>query len=196
MHYLIYKTTNIVNGKYYIGKHKTDNLNDGYLGSGKLLKRAIKKYGIENFVKEILLECFSEEEMNLAERIMVVPDSTNYNLCEGGKGGWSYVNRIGLRGLGFKNNLGTKGSFKKGHNFGFKKGYDPNRINDPNTFSGKKHTIETKKKISTTNSKKQSGSKNSQYGTIWITNGYENKKIPKNSLDKWVTQGYNKGRVL
>ncbi len=93
MHYIIYKTTNLINGKYYIGKHKTKNLEDGYLGSGKLLKRAIIKYGIQSFHKEILLECSNEQQMDLAEKILVVPDSTNYNLCDGGKGGWSYVNK-------------------------------------------------------------------------------------------------------
>ena len=63
-HYLVYKTTNLVNGKIYIGQHQTYDLNDGYLGSGILLRRAIEKYGEENFKREILFECSSVEEMN------------------------------------------------------------------------------------------------------------------------------------
>ena len=53
-YYIVYKTTNLVNNMYYVGCHQTDNLNDGYIGSGKYLKRAIKKYGIENFKFDIL----------------------------------------------------------------------------------------------------------------------------------------------
>ena len=95
MHYTVYKTTNKINGKYYIGKHKTDNLNDGYLGSGKLLKRAISKYGIENFTKEILHVFDNEQDMNLKEAELVVVSEETYNLCEGGKGGFGYINLIG-----------------------------------------------------------------------------------------------------
>ena len=48
----IYKMTNLVNGKIYIGQHVTDNLKDGYRGSGIVLKNALKKYGRSNFAVE------------------------------------------------------------------------------------------------------------------------------------------------
>lgn len=97
MHYIIYKTTNLINGKFYIGKHQTKNLNDGYIGSGKLLKRAISKYGLDQFKTEIIEMCPTEAHMNLAERIYVVIDSeVSYNLCSGGRGGFGYINENGL----------------------------------------------------------------------------------------------------
>jgi hypothetical protein len=63
MYYIVYKITNLINEKYYIGCHQTDNLDDGYFGSGVYLKRAINKYGVDNFHKEILFFCQNEEEM-------------------------------------------------------------------------------------------------------------------------------------
>ena len=92
MFYTVYKTVNIANGRFYIGKHKTKDINDSYLGSGKLLKQAIKKYGKESFRKEILFVFDNEEEMNNKERELVVLSESSYNLCEGGNGGFGYIN--------------------------------------------------------------------------------------------------------
>lgn len=88
MYYLLYEITNLVNGKTYIGQHITKNVNDGYMGSGKAIVRAIKKYGRENFIKEILLYAKNEVALNFFERALVTPEfielDTNYNLKEGG----------------------------------------------------------------------------------------------------------------
>lgn len=91
MFYLVYKITNQINGKIYIGVHKTSNDKDSYMGSGKALIRAQQKYGLENFTKEILHYCSSEEEMynkeeELVNREFVIREDT-YNLKVGGKGG-------------------------------------------------------------------------------------------------------------
>ena len=97
IHYLIYKITNNINGKYYIGCHKTSNINDNYMGSGKAIKNAIKKYGLENFKKEILFECSSVKEMFNKEREIVtenvVNDRSSYNLKLGGTANFYYVNK-------------------------------------------------------------------------------------------------------
>jgi group I intron endonuclease len=87
----IYEVTNLVNGKTYIGQHITDNLEDGYLGSGKALKAAIKKYGRDNFRKEVLVFANGPTSLNFLERCMVplwwAELPTNYNLVEGGGNG-------------------------------------------------------------------------------------------------------------
>jgi len=91
MYFFTYKTTNLLNGKYYYGRRSTDDLNDGYLGSGIGLKRAVKKYGAENFVREILNHYTSVEELVQAEKELitedVVYDRRSYNAKLGGWGG-------------------------------------------------------------------------------------------------------------
>lgn len=91
MYNYLYKITNLVNGKIYIGVHKTNNLDDGYMGSGKYLKLAFDKYGIDNFQKDILMffptyKDALEEERKIVTLEFVSRDDT-YNLKEGGYGG-------------------------------------------------------------------------------------------------------------
>ncbi len=96
MFYLVYKVTNLTNNKIYIGCHQTININDGYMGSGKLIKRAIKKYGLINFKKEILKMFNNVTDMFEYEKQLVnenyLNDGLVYNLTLGGNGGWSYIN--------------------------------------------------------------------------------------------------------
>lgn len=88
-HFILYKTTNLINNKTYIGIHQTSNLDDGYLGSGVAFKRAIRKYGKDNFKREILEICNSFEELIEKERIYVdsnwILRNDNYNLKTGGQ---------------------------------------------------------------------------------------------------------------
>lgn len=81
MYYTIYKTTNILTDEYYIGQHKTNILNDGYLGSGVGLKDNINKYGRDNFKKEILFILGSESQMNEKEVEIVTEEVLNDPLC-------------------------------------------------------------------------------------------------------------------
>lgn len=91
MKYIIYKTTNTLDSKYYIGCHCTENENDNYLGSGKHLNSAIKKYGKENFIKEILYIFDNKQDMFNKEKELVneevVKSPLSYNLKIGGSGG-------------------------------------------------------------------------------------------------------------
>lgn len=84
---IIYKTTNLINGKIYIGQSITNN--PDYLGSGNSIRSAIKKYGKQNFKKEVLCECSTQDELNDLEVYYIKKfESTNrdigYNLDPGG----------------------------------------------------------------------------------------------------------------
>lgn len=202
MFYTIYKITNKIDGKIYIGKHQTQNLNDGYMGSGKNLKRAIAKHGIENFTKEILFHAASEDEMNSKEAEIVTEEfcarDDTYNLCPGGQGGWGYVNTLGAESkklggkaraasidMGSLGSIGGKNRILNNPNINAELYANHGKV--PST-KGLKFSEETKLKMSESNS----GKNNSQFGTMWITNGSKSIKIRKDSP---MPEGWRKGRV-
>jgi hypothetical protein len=217
MKYTVYQITNKINGKIYIGKHQTKDLNDGYMGSGKMLKRAQQKYGIENFVKEILHVYDTEEEMNAKEAALVTEEfclrEDTYNICVGGQGGFSYINTNRLNGF-YQPDVAQKARYSVNNILEDRYGSDWRKIislnghkalqrileEDPNylkdrasrSFSGKQHTDKTKQLMSEKAKARLSDpTRNSQFGTMWITNGTINKKIK--TVD-FIPEGWYKGR--
>ncbi len=107
--YYIYKTTNTINNKIYVGKHKTIDIADGYIGSGLLLTKAINKYGIKNFISEIIEYC-TKENVNEKEIFWIKElNSTNknigYNIHFGGQGGNTYGSLSPYKKEKFKENV-------------------------------------------------------------------------------------------
>jgi len=95
----VYRTTNLLDGRFYIGYHKTKTPDDSYLGSGLLLKRAVAKHGRENFRKEVLAIFDNARDAFVKERELLANcwgQSGCYNIHEGGCGGFEYINKNGL----------------------------------------------------------------------------------------------------
>ena len=174
-YYIVYETTNIINGKRYIGCHATNDLSDGYIGSGSLLKRAIIKYGIKSFKRVILHYAKDSEEMFKIEASLVTEEFVNttktYNLVPGGLGGFKVQDiedwklKLKLARRGKKPALGlihTEESKKKISNSN--KGRTPWNVGLPGTFTGKHHTEESKKKNSEAHKGLYAGEKNPMFG--------------------------------
>lgn len=96
--FTIYKITNNINNKIYIGAHKTSDLEDDYMGSGTNLKKSQAKYGIENFNKEIIFRAVSSDIMYWVERMIVdeefVKSDETYNMKIGGIGGFDHTRNM------------------------------------------------------------------------------------------------------
>lgn len=193
--HFIYKTTDLRNHNFYVGMHSTDNLDDGYIGSGTRLKHLIYKHGKNIFNMEILE--FLPDRKSLREREIEIINSSLLldekcmNLKPGGDGGFQndehqfkcsqaagkkHAERL-VNDKEYRKSYGEKLSVanKKRHQTGNHK-----PINENYSWTGKKHKTETIEKIKLTKKGQGVGSTNSQYGTKWVTNGVENKKIKKN----------------
>jgi hypothetical protein len=227
MIYFMYQTTNLLNGKIYIGVHRTKRVDDNYLGSGKLIKRAIKKYGAENFNRVILEFFATKEQMYIRESEVVnkefVKRSDTYNLCIGGNGGTGFdvfrdsfasVEEYCQHQRSISPLSTTAGKIRMQE--------AARRVNTPAVVSerikrwrecnpeqaakaassGYQH-INTeqsmaKKRDTFRAINHQQGSKNSQYGTVWIFNVAlrESRKVPAQDVDAWLSKGWCRGRKM
>jgi hypothetical protein len=169
---VIYLTTNMCNNKIYIGKTIKDDKN--YLGSGIAITNSIKKYGKENFKKEILCECFSKKELNLKEIEFIFKyDSMNpkigYNKSPGGDGAQK-GNIPWNKGLSYEEMYGERANEEKIKCTNWKNG-------NPLKF----HTEETKKKMCE-NHADFNGKNNPFYGK---THTEETKIVIKKKCTNW-----------
>lgn len=190
-HY-VYKTTRITDGKFYIGMHSTDDMDDEYLGSGTRITRSIRKHGADKHVREILFTLLDRSQLCEKEKDVIASFRGNplcMNLNEGGDGGWDYVNENGLKP-------------KPGHPSweriaeGVARGNrHPSRIQKNierlgTGMLGKKHSVETKRKLADS----QTGRKNSQFGTVWMTRDGKSVKCPNTDVQELESQGWTRGR--
>ena len=188
-HHFLYRTTNLINGRYYIGMHSTNLLEDNYVGSGRRLWYEIRKYGRQNFKFEILEFFDSREKLALREKELVtlqeIAKEKCINLKAGGVGGFppnaKDAFREKLKDLEFKQKYSEKcrernlKQYEQGtRKRGFK--YD---------WTGKRHkpeTIQRQKEVKKGHGK---GETNSQFGTFWITDGTKNKKTKSEIPEGW-----------
>lgn len=210
-HY-IYKTTCLITGKYYIGMHSTDDLNDGYKGSGKYLRNSLNKYGEENHVVEILEHLPDRKSLILREEEIVtkeiIDDKMCMNIRVGGTGGFEHV-PIEIQNVGrSKGGLATKelwsnnefvlkmnsifrsdkfrSTISKAVKQKYENGYE-------NPFTGKSHSKTSIQKMSEAKKDTCLGSSNSQFGTCWVCLD-KPIKIKKAELDSYLKHGYRRGR--
>lgn len=240
MYYCLYQITNLVNGKIYVGAHKTNDLEDGYLGSGKAIRAAIQKYGKENFRKTILEITEDETQMYLREAEIVtelfVKRDDTYNLVPGGVGGLTpEAIRKGFEASHTPECIQRRAQIQKengNYDIEVLKSHTPEacqkrvstmKQNESGIFSqqAKRKSAETRKEKMTgfldsevrekaikasmteeniqkrVDARRQRGDflpeNTSQFGTMWITNGIESRKIGKDDI---IPEGWRKGRVI
>lgn len=156
----IYLTTNMINGKKYIGQKKFKRGWKIYIGSGKILKDAIKKYGKESFVREIIAIAFSREELDKLEIEFIknhnaVESEDYYNLSYGGKVGINNFGRHPTEATKRKLSLLNKGENNPNYGTHFskerKQQISESHKGEKNPYFGKKHSEEIRMKISQSN---------------------------------------------
>ena len=214
----IYKTTNNLNGKYYIGMHSTDNLDDGYMGSGKRLWFSMNYHGKDNHSVEILEYYDTRLELKTREKELVNEDLLKEDLCmnlvEGGEGGhgfWHDEHKVNFIGGASKGRETTNAILKERYGGGedwlskFNGEISKKAWKDPKyrkkilknlDQTGRTHSDETKRKMSEVKKGKYDGKNNPTYGGCWILKDGVSKMIKKETLNEYLEMGWVKGRKM
>jgi hypothetical protein len=217
-HHVIYRTTCQVTGKYYVGMHSTDELNDGYIGSGKHLWQSIKKHGLDQHRYEITEHLESRELLRAREAELVTKELVNDSMCMnialGGGGGWEHVNAsINIIDRKRNSSLGgisTKVKIDTDENYRLLNSKRTSDANKRDYASGKRvspgwrpidsqlaWSAEARLKRTATKIKNnfQQGIKNSQFGTrwAWVNKNNTIKKIKLLDLEVHLSEGWQRG---
>lgn len=216
MYGYIYETTCLINGKKYIGQHKAKKFDVKYIGSGKYLWNAIRKYGIENFNCKIIEECDSREHLNEREIYWIdfynaVKSKNYYNITKGGKYHNPYegLNKEDYERVCKKLSESSKGKVNINNgeierrinpselqeylNNGFKLGQlDSHKLlGKRNGMYNKTHSDEVKEKLVKCNL----GKNNPSYGKHWYTNGVNELYIRDDEYELYYKNIYKRGRL-
>ena len=210
-HYLVYKTTCLLNGKIYIGQHQTYDLNDGYIGSGYALNDDIEKFGRENFNTEILFDFDNFTDMDNKERELVnesfIARTDTYNIILGGANGlvsitpelrakanktrWANLSEDERRHYIEAANAVSRGRKHTQEELEKMSAFMKKHLSDPtkNGMYGRKHSLASRMKMRDSHV----GERNNQYGKMWICNDltHESKTIMKTEP---IPEGWRKGR--
>ncbi len=211
-HYL-YCIKNIVDGKVYVGKHSTENLDDGYMGSGVAINEAIKNEGLENFRRHILKFFETSQDAFAFEQMLVdvefINDESTYNIALGGGNGWDTINideefrkeknhraAIAMNKVNWANEEFRKRQSSRASNL-LKRLFLEGKVKRCD-WTGRRHREETKRAIGVANSISQKGEKNSQFGTVWLHHlGQKvSKRVPREELESWINAGWICGRKM
>jgi hypothetical protein len=183
--HFIYKTSNLLNNKFYIGMHSTENVEDGYIGSGTILWHAIKKYGKSNFITEIIEYLPNREELKAREKEIVnenlLKDPLCMNIQKGGGGGWFQL--TSEEKLKHQIKASTAGG----------KSFSEKMKNDP------EYRAKFCEKVRQNNfARKGKGLfKNAHTkGTCWITLESKNKQIKLERFEEFESLGWKKGKTI
>jgi hypothetical protein len=205
--HFLYRVINVENEKYYIGVHSTDNLDDGYLGSGTRLKKSIQYHGRKSHEREILEffgtreDAYNRESEVVNENLLKDPKCLNLSLGGIGLAKEEYARLFGKIGNeNFRKRLKDEEEFRnnfvekcKESNSNNLRGFCKNPKDYAKSFEGHSHTDEVKKSIGKKNSLHQEGEKNSQFGTLWVNKEGANKKIRKEEKNKYLEEGWSLG---
>lgn len=207
-YFIIYKTVCKVTNRFYLGMHCTNNLDDGYLGSGTIIQHSIKKHGEEKHERVIIETCQSFEELCAREKAIITEDVLADPLCMnirlGGNGGWSYVNSLTdvcaertkkMRTAEYRakrsqeqidrwNNEQYKESFYQTVR---SEEYKESRRIQMNEIYQNPALIE---KVRTA----KLGEKNPAFGKKWVYKGSMTTYAPKEEIEKFIADGWSLGR--